>query len=143
MNKIQGYDVSVLVVGPNGPELVGDYQECEFSIKEETEEYLELGERIPAILDGTIKIEGKLKRGHVLLDIIQRIWGASALKRGTRIAASPRFTIMMSVDASEKGFSGRYRLLACKIEELSIKAKAGKDLVEEDLSFKAEGIEQA
>jgi len=141
--KIQGYDASVLITGPQGPELVGDYQEAEFSIKEETEEYLELGERIPSILDGEIKIEGKLKRGHMLLDIIKRIWGQPALKRGTRIPPSPRFTIIINIDAPEKGFVGRYRLLNCKISDLGLKLKAGKDVMEEDIDFKAEGIETA
>jgi len=141
--KIQGYDASVLITGPQGPELVGDYQEAEFSIKEDTEEYLELGERIPAILDGEIKIEGKLKRGHILLDIIKRVWGQASLKRGSRIPPSPRFTIIVNINASEKGFVGRYRLLNCKISDLGLKLKAGKDIMEEDIDFKAEGIEGA
>lgn len=143
MAKIQGYDASVLITGPQGPELVGDYQEAEFSIKEDTEEYLELGERIPAILDGEIKIEGKLKRGHILLDIIKRIWGQASLKRGSRIPPSPRFTIIVNINAPEKGFVGRYRLLNCKISDLGLKLKAGKDIMEEDIDFKAEGIEGA
>ncbi|MGB9826711.1 MAG: hypothetical protein ACPLRU_08560 [Desulfofundulus sp.] len=143
MAKIQGYDASVLITGPQGPELVGDYQEAEFSIKEDTEEYLELGERIPAILDGEIKIEGKLKRGHMLLDIIKRIWGQASLKRGSRIPPSPRFTIIVNINAPEKGFVGRYRLLNCKISDLGLKLKAGKDIMEEDIDFKAEGIEGA
>jgi len=142
-HMIQGYDVSVLVVGPQGPELVGEYQEMEFSIKEEVEEYLPLNERIPRILDGPIKIEGKLKRGHVLLDIIRRIWGVTSLKRGTRIPVAPRFVIICNIDAPDKGYVGKYRLVDCKISDLAIKAKAGKDVLEEDLDFKAEGIEPA
>ncbi|SHJ60307.1 hypothetical protein [Desulfofundulus thermosubterraneus] len=140
-HKIQGYDCSVLITGPKGPELVGEYQEAEFSIKEETEEYLGLGERIPSILDGVIKIEGKLKKGHALLDIVNRIWGHSSLKRGSRINIAPRFTITLSIDAPDKGYVGRYRLLDCKIHDLELKAKQGKDVLEEDLAFKAEGIE--
>lgn len=141
-HKIQGYDCSVLVVGPSGPELVGEYQEVEFSIKEETDKYLPLGERISVILDGPIDIEGKLKRGHILLDSIERIWGQPSLKRGSRIPVSPRFTVVFSVNAPDKGFVGRYRLIDVKIEEFSLKTKAGKDLLEEDQSFKAEGIER-
>lgn len=143
MPKIQGYDAGVLVVGPQGPELVGEYQEVEFSVREDTEEYLELGERIPAQLDGVIKIEGKLKRGHVLLDIIKRIWGQGSLKRGTRIPPAPRFIIVCTIDAPDKGFVGRYRLLNCKISDLALKVKAGKEVMEEDIDFKAEGIETA
>ncbi|MDI6711467.1 MAG: hypothetical protein QME76_12435 [Bacillota bacterium] len=142
-NRIQGYDVSVLITGPQGPELVGEYQEADFSIKEDVEEYEELGERIPAILDGPIKIEGKLKRGHILLDIIRRIWGTPALKRGSRIPPAPRFTIACSINAPEKGFVGRYRLLDCKISDLGLSVKAGKAVMEENIDFKAEGIETA
>jgi hypothetical protein len=143
VHKIQGYDATVLITGPQGPELVGDYQEVEFSVKEEVEEYLELGERIPAILDGEIKIEGKLKRGHILLDIIRRIWGQAALKRGSRIPVSPRFTVVVSINAPEKGFVGRYRLLECKIAGLDLALKSGRSVMEENLDFKAEGIEPA
>ena len=56
---IQGFNVSTLVTGSSGPELAGEFQELEFSIKNGTEEYLELGERIAAILDGEIKIGDK------------------------------------------------------------------------------------
>lgn len=143
MHKIQGYDATVLITGPQGPELVGDYQEVEFSVKEEVEEYLELGERIPAILDGEIKIEGKLKRGHILLDIVRRIWGQAALKRGSRIPPAPRFTIVVSINAPEKGFVGRHRLLECKIAGLDLALKSGRSVMEENLDFKAEGIEPA
>ncbi|SHN73155.1 hypothetical protein [Desulfitobacterium chlororespirans] len=141
MPKLQGFDVSVTIVGDNGPDLVGEYQEVEFTIKEDSESYLALGERIAEILDGQITIEGKLKRGHTQLDIINRIWGAKALKRGEKIPSAPRFAISFNVDAPGKGFSGKYRLLACKIDELAIKAQSGKNVVSEDLSFKAEGIE--
>ena len=36
---IQGFDVSVQVIGGSGPELAGEYQECEFSVKNDIEEY--------------------------------------------------------------------------------------------------------
>ncbi|ADY55135.1 hypothetical protein Sgly_0778 [Syntrophobotulus glycolicus DSM 8271] len=141
MPKLQGFDVSVTITGANGPDLVGEYQEVEFTIKEDSEKYLALGERIAELLDGEISIEGKLKRGHTQLDIINRIWGTKTLKRGEKIPSSPRFTISFNINAKDKGFSGRYRLLSSKIDELAIKAQAGKDVVSEDLSFKSEGIE--
>lgn len=143
LHKIQGYDCNVFITGKSGPELVGEYQEVEFSIKEEVEEYLELGERIASVLDGPIKIEGKLKKGHALIDIIRRIWGQPALKRGGDIPVSPRFTITFKIDAPDKGFVGEYKLTTVKFTDLSLKAKGGKDVLEEDLNFKAEGIESA
>ncbi|MEW6423177.1 MAG: hypothetical protein AB1523_00275 [Bacillota bacterium] len=140
---IQGFDVSVQVIGPNGPELTGEYQECEFSVKNETEEYLELNERIPMILDGEIKIEGKLKRGWMSLDVLKAIFGSGTLRRGERQPASPRFVIIFSVNAPEKGLSGRYKFEQAVIPELSISIAAGKGAVKKDLSFKAEGITEA
>ncbi|SDI49157.1 hypothetical protein [Paenibacillus naphthalenovorans] len=140
---IQGFDVSISIVGPNGPELAGEFNELEISIKNETEEYLETNERIAQILDGEIKIDGKLKRGMVYTDVIRRVYGVSSMKRGTKIPSQPRFTITATFDAPEKGLTGKQKLLDVIIPELSISVKAGKTVVNKDLSFKAEGIEEA
>lgn len=140
---IQGFDVSVQVIGPNGPELVGEYQECEFSVKNEIEEYLELNERIPQILDGEIKIEGKIKRGWMSMNVLNSVFGTSTLRRGERPPASPRFVIIFSVNAPEKGLSGRYKFEQAIIPELAIGIAAGKGAVKKDLSFRAEGITEA
>lgn len=140
---IQGFDVSVQVIGSSGPELVGEYQECEFSVKNETEEYLELNERIPMNLDGEIKIEGKIKRGWMSMNVIKSVFGSGTLRRGERPPASPRFVIIFSVNAPEKGLSGRYKFEQAIIPELSISIAAGKGVVKKDLSFKAEGIVEA
>lgn len=142
-DPIQGFDVSVMVIGESGLEMVGEYQEVEFSIKNDTEEYLELGERIARILDGEIKIEGKLKRGWTSLDIVKQIFGTSTLRRGSRAPASPRFVITCSVDAPEKGLLGRYKFEQAVIPELSISISQGKGVAKKDLSFKAEGIAAA
>ncbi|TEB09303.1 hypothetical protein [Pelotomaculum propionicicum] len=142
-DPIQGFDVSVMVIGQNGPEMAGEYQELEFSIKNDTEEYLELGERIARILDGEVKIEGKLKRGWTSLDIVNQVFGASTLRRGERVPQSPRFVITCSVDAPEKGLQGRYKFEQAVIPELSISVSQGKGVAKKDLSFKAEGFAAA
>lgn len=142
-DPIQGFDVSVMVIGPNGPEMAGEYQEVEFSIKNETEEYLELNERIPRILDGEIKIEGKLKRGWTSVGIVKQTFGTSTMRRGERVPRSPRFVITFSVDAPEKGLAGRYKFEQAVIPELSISVSQGKGVAKKDLSFKAEGISAA
>lgn len=140
---IQGFNVSTLVTGSSGPELAGEFQEIEFSVKNGTEEYLELGERIAAILDGEIKIEGKLKRGMINLGIVKSCFGASTLKRGGNITVSPRFTITANINAPSIGLVGKYRLLNAVIPELTVSISKGKDVVKNDFSFKAEGIEEA
>lgn len=140
---IQGFDVSVQVIGPNGPELVGEYQECEFSIKNDVEEYLELNERIAMLLDGEIKIEGKVKRGWVSMTIVEALFGSGTLRRGERSPASPRFVIIFNVKAPEKGLRGRYKFEQAIFPDLSLSIAAGKGVVKKDLSFRAEGIVEA
>ena len=141
-DPVQGFDVSTTVVGPNGPELVGEYQEVEFSIKDDGEEYLECNSRIAKQLDGEIKIEGKLKRGMLNMDIIRSCFGSSSLKRGGTIPQAPRFTITSSINNPSKGLNGRYKLTRGKIPELTVSIAAGKGVVKNDFSFKAEGIEE-
>ncbi|HWP96410.1 MAG TPA: hypothetical protein VN426_06135 [Syntrophomonadaceae bacterium] len=143
MRPIQGFDVSVQVIGSNGPELAGEYQECEFSIKNDVEDYLELNERIAQILDGEIKIEGKVKRGWISMNVVEAVFGSGTLRRGDRPPASPRFVIIFSVKAPEKGLSGRYKFEQAIIPDLSISIAAGKGVVKKDLSFRSEGIVEA
>lgn len=143
MRPIQGFDVSVQVIGETGPELAGEFQEVEFSIKNDVENYLELGERIAQILDGEITIEGKLKRGWMNTNIIASTFGTGTLRRGERPPASPRFVIIFSVNAPEKGLTGRYKFIQAIIPELSISITAGKGVVKKDLTFRAEGVVEA
>ncbi|GMB00924.1 hypothetical protein [Pelosinus sp. IPA-1] len=140
---VQGFDVSISVMGPNGPEFVGEYQELEFKIQDEDEEYWLTGSRTAMLLDGDIKITGKLKRGWVSLDIISRLYGQSSIRRGESTLSSLRFTITATVDAPSKGLLGRIQLEDCKFNEISIGIKAGKGVVSKDMSFKAEGISEA
>lgn len=140
---LQGYDVKVSVIGTNGPELVGEFLEASVTVTNDTEEYLELGERIAMLLDGQITIEGKLKRGCLYVDAINRIYGQSSLRRGDAIVASPRFTIMMTLKNSGKGHNGKIRMEQAVINEWALSSTAGKDVVSSELSFKAEGISQA
>ena len=140
---VQGFDVSISVMGPNGPEFIGEYQELEFKIQDEDEEYWLTGSRTAMLLDGDIKITGKLKRGWVSLDIISRMYGQSSIRRGQSTLSSLRFTISATIDAPFKGLLGRINLEDCKFNELSIAIKAGKGVVEKDMNFKAEGISEA
>lgn len=142
-DPIQGFDVSVSIMGPYGPELAGEYQSVDINVKNDTEEYLETNERIARILDGVISISGSLKRGWMNTDIISRVYGYTALRRGEKIGASPRFTISCTVDNPDKGVSGRIRIENAVIPELKLAIKSGKGVVEKDLQFKAEGISEA
>lgn len=140
---IQGFDVQVSIVGPNGPVLVGSWQQIDFRIAEDSEPYLEVGERIGRQLDGEITISGTLSRGWRNMDIINQVWGVSALRRGDPIPASPRFEISCSVNAPAKGLAGRIKLERVKLKELGISVQAGKGVVKGDMPFSAEGISAA
>lgn len=140
---IQGFDVQVNIVGPNGPELVGAWEQIDFTVTEDSEPYLSLGERIAQQLDGEITIEGTLRRGWRNMDVIQRVWGTPSLRRGQVIPASPRFEISFNVNAPAKGLSGKFKLERCKFTKFGLSATAGKGVVKADMPFKAEGITAA
>lgn len=140
---VQGFDVIIDVMGPSGPEFVGQYQELNFTINDEDEEYWLTGSRTAMLLDGDIKIDGNLKRGWVSTDIISRLYGKSSIRRGESTLSSLRFTITATVDAPAKGLIGRIRLEDCKFNSLALSIKAGKGVVEKDMKFKAEGISEA
>ena len=141
-DPIQGFDVSVMVVGPNGPELAGEYQSIEFSIKNSTETYLEQNNRVARILDGEIELEGKLKRGMISLGIVNSVFGTSTIKRGVKVPSSPRFIITCNINAPDKGMTGKYKFTDAIIPELSVSIGKGKEVATTDYSFKCEGIEE-
>lgn len=142
-DPIQGQDVTISIVGENGPELAGQYQEVDIEVENEVEEYLETGERIARLLDGPIKISGKVKRGWMDVDIIGRVFGYTSLERGTTIGAQPRFTINCNAKNDAKGIDGALKLTNVVFPKLSLNIKAGKGVVDKDLSFRAEGILEA
>lgn len=140
---IQGFDVSTAIGGASGPELVGEFQEIEFSIKSDMESYLEQNERIAKILDGEIKIEGKLKRGFINMGVLKSCFGTDKIETGTKLPSMPRFTITFSINAPDKGIVGKYKLTHVVIPELTIGIGKGKEISKADYTFKAEGIQEA
>lgn len=137
---VQGHDVSVSVMGPNGPELVGEYQEVSFNINSDTEEYIETNSKMPILLDGEIHIDGTLKRGWMDMGIVAATVGTGNLQPGQPIPASPRFVITTTINAPDKGLTGKYQLTGSKFEKLGISISAGKGVVTSDQSFKSEGL---
>jgi hypothetical protein len=137
---VQGFDVSVSVMGPNGPELCGEWQEADINITSETEEYQETNSRSPVLLDGDIKIDGKLKRGYIDLNIIATTIGTGNIQPGVTIPASPRFSITCNINTPSKGLVGKYTVTGAKFEKLGLNIKSGKAVVTSDLTYKAEGI---
>jgi hypothetical protein len=75
---IQGFDVTVSIVGPNGPVMVGAYEQIDININSDTESYAELGSRVARELSGMIAIDFTLRRGWRNMDIITQMYGVSA-----------------------------------------------------------------
>ncbi len=140
---IQGFDVTVSVMGPNGPEFVGEFQEISINLKHDPEEYMTLNSRLPQLLEGDIKIEGKLKKGWFSVAILSRVWGQTSLRPNEPIRAQKRFNIECTVNAPTKGLTGRIKLENVLLNDIGLNVKGGKAVVEKDLGYRAEGISEA
>lgn len=153
---IQGYDVTVGLVAPSGKEtFAGEFQECSFSIKHDVEEYQETNSRLPMLLEGDIKIEGKLKRGWFAEKLVTTIFGQSKLSIGSDISQQHRVVLTMKTNnATRAGASGStlaafkgvaaetgVKLTGVLFTDLNVSVKGGKAVVDKDLSFRAESIE--
>jgi len=144
MNRpVQGHDVSASVMGPNGPELAGEWQEADINIANAVETYQTLNSRMPILLDGDITIDGTLKRGWLDMNIVAATVGTGNLQPGQNVPASPRFVITCAINAPAKGLSGNYQLTGVIIDKTALAMKQGKGVVESNLSFKAEGLIEA
>jgi hypothetical protein len=140
---LQGFDVSVTVVGDSGPVFVGEFEELTLNISNDTEEYQTLNSRMPIYLDGDVKLDGSVKRGFIDLgSALNAAFGSSSLTPGTSFK-SPRYVITANFNAADKGMVGRYSLTGCIIDKLSLSSTKGKSVVNSDYSFKAEGITEA
>lgn len=140
---VQGHDVSVSVMGPNGPELVGQWQNVEFDIENDAETYQLLNSRMPVYLDGDITISGSLERGWIDMNIVATTVGTGNLQPGQAISATPRFTVTCTINAPDKGLNGNYQLTNVIFTKIPVSAKAGKGVVTSNLTFKAEGLIEA
>ena len=138
----QGFDVSVSVMSDSGPELAGEYEDAEFSIKESIVKYKTTNEDAPMLLPGELEITGKLKRGWLSVDIINRLYNQVKVGRGYKRTKPKTFSITFTLDSIYKGLSGKVRLNGVRFSDLGIKVKGGEAVVDKDLSFSAESIEQ-
>ncbi|WP_088185833.1 hypothetical protein [Desulfosporosinus sp. FKA] len=140
---VQGHDVSAALMGPNGPELAGEWQEMDLNINNAVETYQTLNSRMPILLDGDITLDGKLKRGWLDMNIVAATVGTGNLQPGQNVPASPRFVITCTINAPDKGLNGTYQLTGSIFDKTQIAIKQGKGVVTSDLSFKSEGIIEA
>lgn len=100
-DPLQGFDFNVWVQDTCTGRLAlfGQFQSLTLSIRNATETYLELGQRIPIHLDGEIQIAGVLEQGMVDFNFVHRVFGVPALRRDSYITRGPRFQISFDVNA--------------------------------------------
>jgi len=153
---IQGFDVTVGLVAPDGKEtFAGEFQEGSYSISHDIEEYMSTNSRMPDLLEGDIKIEGSLKRGWFGEQIVKTIFGQSKIDVGTDLSAQHRVTLTFKTNnaTSAGGASSTLATLKGLTQEAGVKltgvlftkfdmsVKGGKAVVDNSISFRATGIE--
>lgn len=80
----------------------GRFQSLTVSIRDATETYLELGQRIPIYLNGEIQIAWVLEQGLVDMAFIVKTFGIENIRRDQIIARGPRFHIGFDANAADK-----------------------------------------
>lgn len=107
-DPLQGFDAEVWVQDVCTGLLAwfGKFQSATFSVRDATETYLELGQRIPVQLNGEIQIAWVLEQGLVDFNFIHRAFGVPALRRDSYITRGPRFQISIDVNSPELQLAG-------------------------------------
>jgi len=103
LDPLQGFDFHVWVqdVCTGKVAWFGLFQSLTLSIRDATETYLELGQRIPIHLNGEIQVAWVLEQGLVDIGFIERTFGVSQLRRDMYITRGPRFQISFDAYAGE------------------------------------------
>lgn len=103
LDPLQGFDFHVWVqdVCTGSVAWFGLFQSLTLSIRDATETYLELGQRIPIHLNGEIQVAWVLEQGLVDMQFIQRTFGVNQLRRDMYITRGPRFQISFDAYAGE------------------------------------------
>ena len=108
-DPLQGFDVELWVqdVCTGLVAWFGKFQSLTVSVRNATETYLELGQRIPIHLDGEIQIAWVLEQGAVDWNVIERTFGVPMLRRDSFITRGPRFQISYDVNAPELTYANK------------------------------------
>ena len=103
IDPIQGFDFDCWMQDSTNGEIAifGKFQSLTLSIRDATETYLELGQRIPIYLNGEIQIAWVLEQGMLDMAFVVRTFGIQKIRRDQLISRGPRFHI--SFDAKAMG----------------------------------------
>lgn len=103
LDPLQGYDFEVWTQdeATGGIAFFGAFQSLTLSVRNATETYLELGQRVPIYLDGEIQIAWVLEQGCVDMAFLTRTFGINAIERSKVVTRGPRFRISFDAKAAE------------------------------------------
>jgi hypothetical protein len=103
IDPLQGFDFEVWVLDVCTGKIAwfGSFQSLTVSIRDATETYLELGQRIPIHLNGEIQVAWVLEQGMVDMAFVYRTFGVKSLRRDQFITRGPRFQISFDANAYE------------------------------------------
>ncbi|MBD2201548.1 hypothetical protein H6G33_09335 [Calothrix sp. FACHB-1219] len=95
LDPLQGYDFETWCQDTSSGKIAwfGKFQSLTLSVRNATETYLELGQRVPIYLDGEIQIAWVLEQGLVDMAFIERTFGTDTITRDSQLTRGPRFQI--------------------------------------------------
>lgn len=109
LDPMQGFDADVWVIdqATGKYNLVGRFTSIQFTVRNATEPYLELNQRVPRLLDGEFQFGWVLERGMLDSRVLEQTFGYNAITRELRNNRNARFQISFSVQAPELQNKGR------------------------------------
>ena len=103
LDPLQGFDADIWILdqatGKNF--LVGRFTSFQLTVRNSTEPYLEMNQRIPRYLDGEIQIGWVCERGLLDVRVLEQTFGFADLSREQRLNRQPRFNITVQISAQE------------------------------------------
>jgi hypothetical protein len=171
-DPFQGYDCNVWMLDAAG-RLVnrGFFTSVQFTFRNATEPYMEMGQRVPRYLDGDFQIGWVAQRGMLDMATIQETLGFPAVTRSARVGRSPRFTLVFYINAAElasaednitapgdlsrlnnsygndplgsakRSTKGKIVLLNCKLDTFALGAQSGQKVIANQWEGLAEGYQ--
>lgn len=109
LDPMQGFDADVWVIdqATGNYNLVGRFTSIQFTVRNATEPYLELNQRVPRLLDGEFQFGWVIERGMLDARVLEQTFGYNAITRELRNNRNVRFQISFSVAAPELQTAGQ------------------------------------
>ena len=101
-DPFQGFDCTLWMLNANGQMVNrGFFTSVQFTFRNATEPYMELSQRVPRYLDGDFQIGWVAQRGMLDTNVLTETMGFSSVTREARVSRSPRFNLVMFINAPE------------------------------------------